>query len=1001
MLISCFRNYTILLLLLLAIITGKKTYAQQKGQLLLHRIDEQNGLSDNNVQCVYKDKNNFVWIGTASGLDLLDGSSITIFRNDPSDTNSITDNNIKAIAEDKLGFIWIGTESGLNQFNFFKRKFRVIPLKKGGSYKKNDIESLAADSNGNIYIGCDHGLYFLNDQTKKITPLIIPGNPEDSIRNNRITHLVVDKSNKLWISTFNGLWSYRENGVSFTHEISEKNDPQFKPIMSNFMIDHSGKIWAGSWNAILKEYDPATGKVSSYQVPGMQPVSSVAEVKQSDGTYLLWLSGKGYRFDPLNKRIVLFQKPIGASAYPGIEYFYVSKDNWLWMGTTSGLYYLNPGKTLFKVKLFPRPITSQSIAIREWKNRLLVSGSGKNFLKAYDTNFVEVDDYGKWVKENDMASLYLQPVSRDIIESATSNGIARINLSNHQLKFDRLGFLEKDYESGNFITCILKDQNETWWVFPWRYGIWKADSSLNDLYQVFNNFIKVNDEPKPLVIADAIQDRHGNLWMADLDEGIIFYDRNNKKFSKPFEKQLGDNYTTSQILFYKNFCYSFSGKNILVWSEDSSRVRQIALPAQIDRLISSIAIDSSGRLWIATGKGLLLYRFSTKTFDRFTAADGLVDNNMEGTLYCMSDGKMIFGSPNYLLSFHPDQLIASLEVSPDLKLEEVVVNGKPVVFDTSTKKNFPYTANNFRFRWSITDYNNPFNNHYYYKLQGIDKDWHDNGTRGEINFANLSPGNYTLLLKGENSNDIVANRTLKLMFEILPPFWRTWWFLVLISAALIAVVYAIYHYRLQQALQLERLRNKISLDLHDDIGSTLSSISILSEMAMRQNKETEKFSMLSEIKENSLSLMEKMDDIVWSINPDNDSMENLFLRIRTFSAKLFEAREIPYRIEIDNDLKNIKLSMQNRQHIYLIMKEAINNMVKYSCCSEAEINVNLNGNKLNILIHDNGKGFNKNEVVSGNGIHSMQKRAEEIRADFAIDSAVSKGTTVTISLKIK
>lgn len=147
--------------------------------------------------------------------------------------------------------------------------------------------------------------------------------------------------------------------------------------------------------------------------------------------------------------------------------------------------------------------------------------------------------------------------------------------------------------------------------------------------------------------------------------------------------------------------------------------------------------------------------------------------------------------------------------------------------------------------------------------------------------------------------------------------------------------------------------------------------------------------------------MEKMDDIVWSINPRNDSIEDLMLRIKRFASKLLEAKEIEYTIDIDDSIHNAKLDMETRQHIYLIMKEAINNLVKYSNCTKACIKVKYNNNYLKIEISDNGKGFNQQQIQLGNGIISMKKRAEAIHAQMKIDTELNKGTIVSLQTRIK
>ncbi|MDP4283000.1 MAG: two-component regulator propeller domain-containing protein [Bacteroidota bacterium] len=995
------RSFNIYIFFTFFVLTGYASFSQTNEQLALHKIDEQNGLSDNNVQCVYKDINNFVWIGTASGLNLMDGSDITVFKHEATDSNSISSNDITAITGNYEGLIWIGTQHGLNLMNPFTREFIRYPLTGNSDIKYDHIGSLAIDKNDNLFIGTPDGLFRFDPELKKIVAIKFPGNKKEQFKNNSIAGLITDQSGVLWIINYNGLWSYHKNTNSFIHEISSKNDSLFTPFFTYLMKDHSGMLWIGTWDKGLKEFNTLTKTVKTYSIGNHYNIIAIAEVKKPDGKYILWLNGNSIAFDPSENKNIKFSIPLNISTSLKIDNLYSSKDNWLWIGTHKGLYFYNPAKAFFRQHTFSKLITNQDVSLLEWNNKILVSGSGKNFLKAYNDQFLETDDYGKGITSDDVSCLSLKYADTNKVIAGTSKGIANINLNTHHLQLNHLDFLTKKYASGNFITNLVKDKNKYWWVFPWRQGIWTADSSFNNFHQVFNNFLTNSGIPKSLVIANAVEDNIGNMWFADLDEGIIFYNRQKNKFSKPFIKELGIKYLASQILYYKNNCYSFSETNIFKWNPDSVNLQIIEPSPQMDRAIVSIAIDSIGHLWMATRKGLFVYNLKTKMYEHFTSADGLVSNDMDGTLCCLKNGTMIFGSPGYLTSFQPATLLASIKDIPDLMLSEVVADNKPVIFDTANEMNFGHTVNNFIFKWAVTDYNNPLKNHYYYQLKGIDKEWHYAGTHGDVEFANLSPGDYTLLLKGENANEVNAKKIITLHFAILFPFWRTWWFFSLLFMGLLAFFYILYRYRLSQILKIEKLRNRISLDLHDDIGSTLSSISILSEMAIRQKKESQTIEMLGVIKENSISLMERMDDIVWSINPHNDSLESLFLRIKSFAAKLFEAKEINYTIHINENLKHILLPMEYRQHIYLIMKEAINNLVKYSGCTEAEIDVRLYSSQLKVLIKDNGKGFNVGNYDTGNGLGSMKKRAEEMNATLDILSEADKGTAIVLSVKIK
>jgi signal transduction histidine kinase len=280
-------------------------------------------------------------------------------------------------------------------------------------------------------------------------------------------------------------------------------------------------------------------------------------------------------------------------------------------------------------------------------------------------------------------------------------------------------------------------------------------------------------------------------------------------------------------------------------------------------------------------------------------------------------------------------------------------------------------------------------------MEGFDKDW-ITSTQGFANYTNLDPANYVFRVKGANGDGVMNEVGDFILIKIVPPFWATTWFMTLCILSAVSIIYVVYRIRLAQLLRLERLRAKISTDLHDDMGSTLSSISILSEMALKADEKT-KHSMLTEIKDNTITLMERMDDIVWSINPRNDSFDRLMVRIQNFASKLFEAKGIDYQIEVPENISHVKLSMDHRQHVYLIMKEAVNNLVKYSESKCAKIKVSTS--PLVIEIVDEGKGFDASKTFQGNGIQSMKNRAKMMKAELLIESTHGVGSSILLKIK--
>jgi signal transduction histidine kinase len=200
--------------------------------------------------------------------------------------------------------------------------------------------------------------------------------------------------------------------------------------------------------------------------------------------------------------------------------------------------------------------------------------------------------------------------------------------------------------------------------------------------------------------------------------------------------------------------------------------------------------------------------------------------------------------------------------------------------------------------------------------------------------------------------------------------------------------------------RMQHIRNKIAQDLHDDIGSTLSSISILSDLALRENGGAQTMETMNEIKDSSMMLMERMDDIVWSISPRNDSLENLLIRVRHFATTLFEAKGIEYTIDIQKNINEVRLPMDYRQHIYLILKEAINNLVKYALASQAFFEVSFDREYLTLRVRDNGRGFDQATPSTGNGLSGMQRRAAMMNARLSIRSAPGEGTSIGLQVGV-
>jgi len=287
---------------------------------------------------------------------------------------------------------------------------------------------------------------------------------------------------------------------------------------------------------------------------------------------------------------------------------------------------------------------------------------------------------------------------------------------------------------------------------------------------------------------------------------------------------------------------------------------------------------------------------------------------------------------------------------------------------------------------------------YEYTLyKGGDTTWNSIEGMPELNLSELSPGKYQLLFRAANGYGDYSAAITAFPLVIIPPFWQTWWFRALVLAVIGGIFYGLYRYRMQQMARLQRIRNNIASDLHDDIGSTLNSISIYSQVAKQQAGKD--IPALDLIGINSRKIIENMSDIVWTINPENDSFEKIIVRMRSFAYQLLKAKKIEYTFEADEKLNSIVLPMQVRKNFYLVFKEAITNLVKYSEASRVFISLSGDNKMIFLRIRDNGKGIPDNAETQGNGLMNMKRRAAEINASLNIRSNDGEGTSIELMLK--
>lgn len=266
-------------------------------------------------------------------------------------------------------------------------------------------------------------------------------------------------------------------------------------------------------------------------------------------------------------------------------------------------------------------------------------------------------------------------------------------------------------------------------------------------------------------------------------------------------------------------------------------------------------------------------------------------------------------------------------------------------------------------------------------------------------FRDLDGGRFLFKIKpnGDKIKEIVELNITK-----EKPFYQKWWFWPLLIAygmAIIGVgIYLFFLYDYRQKLKMQHVRNQIAADLHDEVGSNLNSIAIFAEL-LRKNSQESNLNILDKITENSKESVTLMQDTVWMINPKNDSTEKLFDRMKSFASQILASKNISLQFDQPAELKKINFSMEQRKNCYLIFKEAINNIVKHAEASKVDVKITVKNDEVDVLIEDNGKGFDLTEIHDGNGLQNFKERAEEAEFELNIDSVLEKGTKVFLAMR--
>lgn len=1002
----------------------------QISPLYFEKITSQNGLSNNKVNCVLQDTRGFIWFGTDDGLNRYDGNNFTIFRNQPGNPNWISGNMITDLLEDKYGILWIATaDGGLTRYDY-----RLSPRRQFIQYKHlpadtnsipvNMLNALLEDAQGDIWIATSGAGVLKFDKKRQSFSRVGLGPGSTCL------DLAFDDKGMIWVGRHGG-GIMKINPATNEAEMDKRYLSFYAtlphPTVTALYSDEEKNMWFGSWDRVLYRYNRYTKSEEVFQ-KDLSPYSFGNDeilCFRQDNSSNIWMGGKNsglHIYDKKQNRFYNFQydpSREGTIADNTINCIYIDRSGLVWLGTNKGVSIHNPSQGQFRQTFINQSGNySKGIGINDFfqdtnENLWIATTEGIFIRRAGDTSFESRPIFYKGNKLNvskffhdEEGTFYLGTNYSLFIYDPAKN------------KIDLLLNTEKDSVMNKIIASrvvsIVKDSiNGRPVLLVSPYGHFLAYYDLVEKKWVSRldktQDIIVNFNLRDNLIRKMYKTSSGKIWFATVVAGLGEWVKN----SPPRLKYYTNDPSQTDGLSNNHVYDIVEDKDCNLWITTYGgglhhfdiKTKKIAHIGASNNLLEGLQIDGRDYIWMIGNGNLHRYDPTLKSYTSFDLPDIEKSGGLRGYIYKDVHGRMYAGGINYFIEFNPLSVRTSREKPKVYFTDFKIFNNS--VSDLLNRKNISlnYDQNYFTIEFAAPYYASATPVQYAYQLEGIDETWIEAGTRNSVPYSNLPAGDYVFKVKATNSPGNWDEEVASITVIIIPPFWNTWWFYMFCAVAAMMITYGIYRYRINELLKRQAIRNKIAQDLHDNMGSTLSSISVYSQVAKIQQAKgnyQDLENVLGKIASTSGEMISEMNDIVWAINPRNDSMEKILQRMDSFAKPLLAVKNIQFSFRYSQDVLNVNLEMQKRKNFYLIFKESVNNALKYSGCSSLAVDIKINGTNLELTVQDNGAGFERSKVdqsshsLSGNGLKNMEMRAKEMKGTCAIESSPGKGTHVQL-----
>jgi ligand-binding sensor domain-containing protein/signal transduction histidine kinase len=994
------------------------------------------GLVRDSITRIVRDSRGFLWFCTPEGLSRFNGYEFVTYGVD----QGLPHHTVNDLLEARDGTYWVATGAGLVHVKSSAQpdstlnnssssaakgalpeiRFEVYQSGDGG--RSQSINALVEDRAGLIWCGTDAGLYRLEQtQGRWMLSLVNIGLPADNPNDAMVSTFLEDRSGTLWIGAASGLYRRLPDG-RVEHYTTHNGLPH--DDVRALLEDQNGRLWMGTTVGLYQILPETTSDHSaiehSYTVQNGLASNWITSLLQShDGR--LWVGTKAGLCEfvaSADHPGLAFRSYTTAQGLSGSEIESLAEDGEgnLWIGTESGGA-MKVARNGFASYLEADGLSSTRIAsiFEDRAGELCVIGSqaGKLFINWLSNgrftdaspNLSERINYGwGWnqIAFQDHTGEWWVPTDQGVFRFSRASAVDQLRRMR-----PKAIYTTKNGLTSNQVFRLYEDSRGDIWIgtiSPHRDALarWQRATAR------FQTYSAADGVPQFMAPTVFREEANGTLWIGFYEGGMVRFQSG--KFAT---------FTTADGVpegMIRDLQIDHTGK-LWIASSRGGVARVDDLAAERPRFVTyttaqglasnhvtCVIEDQQGRMYIGTPQGVDRLDPTSGHVKHYTVADGLA-NNFVNVAYRDRQGALWFGTLQGL-----SRLV--LEPEASLTAPSIFINGLRIAGEAyavsplgDTKVVGPQLSSNqndLQIDFSSVSVSGANSLRYQYKLEGADRDWSAPTEQRSITYARLSPGSYSFQVRAVNVDGVTSAQPAFVSFTILRPVWQRWWFVTLAALFAVAAATTLYQYRVRRLLELERIRTRIATDLHDDIGSSLSQIAILSEV-VRQKVGQDHAAVtepLSQITTSSSELMDTMSDIVWAIDPHKDRLTDLTQRMRRFASDVLTSRNIDFDFHEPDAHRNLNLGADVRRQVFLVCKESINNIVRHSSSSRVYIEFRVDRDWLTLIIKDNGRGFDPARESDGHGLLSMEQRAKETGGTLQITSRPGEGTIITLRTPI-